>query len=918
MTADRKGELRQRLERAETALEALQDEEVDAIVGKKGIALLRLREVDEKLRASERRYRQLFENMSEGFALHEIVTDPDGRPCDYRFLDINPAFERLTGLKRADVLGRLVRDVLPGVEPHWIENFGRVALTGEPTHFDEYAAELGRWYEVFAYQPAPLQFAVIFTDASERRRVQDELSRQRELLQRIFDSIPVLLVKWNPQLRRFTLNRHVESVLGWTSDDANAGDFMSKVYPDAATRERVAAFMRALEPGWREWETATKDGRRVPIEWANVRLSDDTMIGIGVDLREQKRAEAALRESEERLRQAMIAGRVFTFEWEPRLSRIRRSPNCVSTLGLDPKAPTCASDWEYFQRVHPRDRDAFVGMMRGLSPETPEYETEYRYMRDDGRTIWLEESGRGEFDENGELIRLCGIAADVTARIEAEEREKEAAAAATAAQAAIDTVNAMGEGVALLHMDGHIRDANPAFCALTEYDVSALRGMQIRELLPDIFDADSETVRRTIAQVRLKTSKTDTGDALSATTRSGGRKWVIPTLSTIHSGSRPVGIVLTLRDVTAMIRMQVERSESEKRYRELVENANSIIMRITPDHRIVFFNEYAQRFFGYTAEEIAGRNVIGTITPEIDSEGRDLRAMTSAITEHPELHGSNDNENMCKDGRRVWVHWSNRAIRDEQGDVTEILCVGTDITERKRLEREAEAYRRRLRGLADRLTATEEQERRRVSTQIHDTVIQTLSLSNIRLGGIRRALEAAGLADTCEKMDGVRTLIDNGIGECRGLMADLTPPLLYELGLGSALKAFAEKQSRLHAVEIAVDTGDDERLAELDDARRSLLFQAARELVTNALKHAGPCTIDLRIACADGLVRLDVRDTGRGFPAGAWDNPRATYDEGGFGLFNIRERLENIGGRIEIDTAPGQGSRMVVHLPVGS
>ena len=94
------------------------------------------------LRESEERYRMLFDRMSEGFALHEIVTDEQDRPVDYRYLDVNPAFERLTGLNRAVVLGKRVLEVLPALEAHWIDRFGRVALTGEPEHFENYAAEL--------------------------------------------------------------------------------------------------------------------------------------------------------------------------------------------------------------------------------------------------------------------------------------------------------------------------------------------------------------------------------------------------------------------------------------------------------------------------------------------------------------------------------------------------------------------------------------------------------------------------------------------------------------------------------------------------------------------------------------------------------------------------------------------------------
>ncbi|MCL5735533.1 MAG: SpoIIE family protein phosphatase [Actinobacteria bacterium] len=135
----------------------------------------RLEKALDELVESEKRYRLLFTEMTSGHAVHEIILDEDGSPCDYRFLEVNPAFAKLTGLNRDDVLGKRVRELLPGLEPFWVERYGQVAITGEPVRFEEYNRDLDRHYEVIAYRPQEGQFAVVFSDITERRQMEQQL-----------------------------------------------------------------------------------------------------------------------------------------------------------------------------------------------------------------------------------------------------------------------------------------------------------------------------------------------------------------------------------------------------------------------------------------------------------------------------------------------------------------------------------------------------------------------------------------------------------------------------------------------------------------------------------------------------------------------------------------------------------------------
>lgn len=138
----------------------------------------------QSLERSESDYRLLFENITQGFALHEIILDGEGKPADYRFLKVNPGFERLTGLTAAGIIGKTVKQVLPGTEDHWINTYGEVALTGVGRRFENFSAALGQHYEVWAFSPVRGQFAVVFTDVTDRVKAMQEMKRAKENAER--------------------------------------------------------------------------------------------------------------------------------------------------------------------------------------------------------------------------------------------------------------------------------------------------------------------------------------------------------------------------------------------------------------------------------------------------------------------------------------------------------------------------------------------------------------------------------------------------------------------------------------------------------------------------------------------------------------------------------------------------------------
>lgn len=174
------------------------------------------RVAEEALQASERRYRMLFTEMNEGFALHECLRDERGEPSDFRFQEVNPAFERLIGLSRGSVIGRRVSEVLPMEAGRWVDLVREVIRTGASAHFENFVPAMRKHFEVFAYCPAPDQFAVLFSDITDRKRSEGERERLLAQLRAVVDNLDTGLIITDEKGRVVEMNPSARQLCGYT------------------------------------------------------------------------------------------------------------------------------------------------------------------------------------------------------------------------------------------------------------------------------------------------------------------------------------------------------------------------------------------------------------------------------------------------------------------------------------------------------------------------------------------------------------------------------------------------------------------------------------------------------------------------------------------------------------------------------
>jgi len=371
-------------------------------------------------RESEMRYRKLFEANVAGFALHEIVCDDRGRPCDYRFLEVNPAFERLTGLRSADLIGRTVLEVMPQTEPVWIERYGRVALSGESDHFEDFSQALGRHYDVTAYAPQPGQFAVLVLDVTERKRANETIRTRETFISGILGSITDALLVLDKTWRVTFANDQYVHRVGKPREEL-LGRSVWELFPEAvgtevqgtlqqAMTERIAVDYEVYLPLFQMWFAS----KAYP-------TTDGGLVIYSRDITDRKQAEAALRESDSRLRLSAEAAHVVLWDWDLQTNKVFFSPEWKRQIGYrDDEISDDLSEWQ--TRLHPDDLAPTLAKVQAfLANPEGRYEVEFRFRHKDGSHRWIYALADVLRDAEGKPVHMLGCHIDITDRKRAED-----------------------------------------------------------------------------------------------------------------------------------------------------------------------------------------------------------------------------------------------------------------------------------------------------------------------------------------------------------------------------------------------------------------------------------------------------------------------------------------------------------------
>jgi PAS domain S-box-containing protein len=361
------------------------------------------------------------------------------------------------------------------------------------------------------------------------------------------------------------------------------------------------------------------------------------------------------------------------------------------------------------------------------------------------------------------------------------------------------------------------------------------------------------------------------------------------------------------RDITERKKAEEELRVSEGEFRAVFDQSPQLTGVLSLDGTLVKANQTALDFAGVAVEDVIGKLFWETPWWSHSSKERArireavMKAATGKVvdleTSHPDAQGR---------VRDIYVRLG--PLRHADGSVIGIVPFGVDITDLKSAERELLANREQLRELAGELSATEERERRSIATYLHDQIGQSLAVAQMKFGALS---EEAGVEHLTESIEYIGALLDKVMDDTRTLTFNLSPPILYELGFSAALESFGERTAQEHGLQFTYS--DDGRPKPLDSEDSALVFRNARELMMNVVKHAEADRLTASLSVNGGDLLVTIEDDGVGFDV-------SDISRGGritrFGLFSIKERMHFIGGRLEIESSPGKGTRATLSLPL--
>ncbi len=883
-------------------------------------------------RESESKYQAMFENMKAGSCVDEVIYE-NGRAIDYRILDVNPAFERITGISREKAVGALASELYGTGKAPYLDVYSKVAETGEPADFVAYFEPIQKYLHVTTGCFKPGYFSNVFIDITEQQRLRD-ISRESDaryagLFSSMSDGVAIYKAVGDGEDFIFDdINSAGESIGQITFVDI-AGRSVLEVFPGIKKCGLFSVFQEVWKTGEpKHHPVALYNDNRVShwVENYVFKLPSGEIVVVYKDVTTHKQAEDALRERQEKLDMFFnqsLDGFFFMMCDEP----VRWNETVDKDKTLDyvfsHQRVTEANDAMLDQYGIPREQ--FIGRTPAdffahdpaagrkvwrefFDAGRLRIETDER--RADGARIWIEGDYICMYDEQGRIIGHFGVQRDVTDRKTAMQ---DIAESEKRFRTLYESVQA---GVIVQWVDGTIAHANKMACDIFGMNESSIQAStsecpRRQMVLEDGTPVDGQDH---LSMITIRTGKPIRG-AIRGLFFDDPKKmrWLlINTEPVIDSSTGNLKeVIITFQDITELKQTEQILIESQQRHAMALDAADLGAWDWDLITGYIVWSGHHERLFGYSPGEFDGtyETFSRRVHPDdIDCINRDIE---QALRDHCEYRC--EYRVLWPDGTVRWLTGVGRGQYDQAGKPLRMLGIVADITDHMESKQALLSYQSRLRLLATKLSFVEEEERRNVALWLHDEIAQRLTVTKLSLQSLTKQSISGGMES---KVDDLLKGVDSIIDEIRSETFELGSPGLYMGGLAVGIESWLDRiVEKKHGIKTSFNCIGD--FSKLDKKLTVMMFRSTRELLANIIKHAKAKNVAVGLDQVEGAVRIIVKDDGVGFDP---DGVLSGGDIGpeSFGLMSVCEQLEHFGGKVNIESDKGKGTCVTIKIPIQS
>jgi PAS domain S-box-containing protein len=606
---------------------------------------------------------------------------------------------------------------------------------------------------------------------------------------------------------------------------------------------------------------------------------------------ERKRAQAALEQATNRLELLTLATQDAVFDWDLVAHEVWCNENYHRLFGAPEMSPESANSW--VERLHPEDLERIAKARNAaMGPEGKPFLSEYRLRRPDGSYADVVERSFIVRDAQGQPLRMIGALTDVTELRGAEKALK------ASEQRYRDLFENAINIVFTSNLQGYITSVNESGEQSSGYTRAELTRMNVLQLLAPEYVEEGRRVMEGLAAGM----EPGIGE-WEVVTKDGHQLWLEVSLRLVRRSGELVEVQGIARDITKRKRAEEALRQSEARFRVVFENAAIGIALVDTHGHPMDSNPALQKMLGYSKSELAQMALPEYTHPDDAQASWDLfTGLAEGKRDQYELQ----EHYRRKDRQIVWGQLTVSLVRNQNGEPQYAIEMVEDITTRKRA---VEA----LRELSGRLLRLQDQERRRIARELHDSTAQRLAALAMNLSVVMKsAQDLSPRARTC--LSGSLELAEECSREIRTLSYLLHPPLLDEVGLGSALRWFVDGYTQRTGIDVDLEMPP--QFARLPEDIELALYRVVQEGLTNIHLHSGSNKAHICLKCRADQAVLTVADEGHGLPPGLVDRGGRRVAKLGVGISGMRERIRQLGGQFEIDTG-SKGTTLRAIVPLG-